>query len=232
MTSTHDTTTPTLSADLRTVIGKQVRQLRSKGQIPAVVYGHGQESLSISVPARELLAVWKSAGSSTLVDLKVDGKAAHKVLIHDLQLDPTTSRLVHADFYTVNMKEKLQTEIPLEFVGESAAVEVEGGSLSTVKAMVNVECLPQDLVHSIEVDISVLATFEDDIRVKDIKAPAGIEILDDEDEMVASVTAPRSEEELAALDEAVEATDVTAIAAETGGEAPAEGEEAAATEEK
>jgi large subunit ribosomal protein L25 len=101
------------------------------------------------------------------------------------------------------MDEKLQTEIPLHFIGESEAVDTLGGTLTTQIDAVNVECFPDKLVPAIEVDITVLKTFEDMIRVSDIKAPEGIEILNEADDVVAVVVEPRSEEEMAALDEAV-----------------------------
>lgn len=194
-----------VEAEVRTLTGKQVKTLRSEGLVPAVLYGHKQESISLTIPGHDFAKTYRDAGSSSLLDLTVKGeKSARKVLVHDIQIDPLTAKIQHVDFYLVNMKEKLQTEIPLEFVGTAPAVDSEGGTLITVRSEVNVECLPQDLVHSIEVDISSLATFDDVIRIKDIKIPAGIEVLDEEDEVVVSVTEPRSEEEMAALDEAVE----------------------------
>lgn len=223
---TQQTTTPSVAATRRELTGKQVKQLRAEDKLPAVVYGHKQDSVNLVVPAREFAKIYQEAGSSTLLDLSIDGDKVRKVLVHEVQQNVLTGQLLHVDFYQVNMKEKLTTEIPLEFVGVSPAVEVDGGTLITAKSELNVECLPQDLVHSIEVDISTLVTFEDTIRVKDIKVPAGIEVLDEAEEAVASVAEPRSEEEMAALDEAIDGT--VAVESETGNEPEAteEGKEA------
>jgi large subunit ribosomal protein L25 len=152
--------------------------------------------------------------------------------VHDISIHPVKGQILHVDFYTVNMKEKLQTEIPLEFIGESAAVTEEDGTLITVKTEVNVECLPQDLVHSIQVDISSLATFDDSIRIEDIKVPAGIVILDEPEEVVASVTPPRSEEEMAELEEVPDATIDVESETQSGTDAAPGDETDADSEEK
>jgi large subunit ribosomal protein L25 len=121
------------------------------------------------------------------------------------------------------MDEKIKTEIPLEFVGESEAVEQLDGSLVTNRDNVEVECLPADLVSEIQVNISELKTFEDSISVKDLAIPQGIEVLTDSEEVIAVVEPPRSEEELAELEESAAEEEKEAIE-QMGAEA--EGEEA------
>ena len=214
--------TPTFSiaATDRTLVGKQSRQLRSQGLIPAVVYGHNKPSRTLAVNERDFLKVYKEAGSSSLIDLSIGGEKSEKVLVQDIQVYAPTNSPLHIDFYLVNMKEKLQTEIELEFVGVSPAVETDGGTLITSKSSLNVECLPQDLVASIEVDISAIVNFDTDIRVKDIKVPAGIELLDDAEDMIVTVHAPRSEEELAELEAVPDAT--VEVESVTGNEPVAE----------
>ena len=220
---------PTLEAQSRTITGKKVSQLRTNGQIPAVVYGHKQESLSITLDQHGFEKLFNAAGSSTLVDLKIDGKNAVKVLIHDVQVDAVKHHITHADLYQVNLKEKLTTEIPIKFVGVSDAVELEGGIFLTVKDEIEVECLPQDLVHEIEIDISSLKTFEDTITAADIVVPAGITLLMEMDQVIASVSEPISEAELAELDEAPVAETTTEFETTSGTETPAgDGEEAKA----
>lgn len=199
-----------LRADRRTVEGKATKKLRTASGIPAVVYGHGVASQSVLVDAIDFQKTYRTAGSSSLIDLVVDGGKPVKVLIHSVQQHPTKTSPIHVDFYQVRMTEKLQTDIELNFVGESAAVKESGGILIRTLDRVKVECLPGDLVPSIDIDLSVLKTFEDRIHVKDIVAPKGITILDGGDEVVASVTPPRSEEELASLSEKVE-VDVSAV---------------------
>ena len=200
---TAQSTAPILAATGRTLIGKQSRQLRTQGLVPAVVYGHGEDSVALTISEREFSRLYRTVSGSTLVDLQIDGKAGHKVLIQDVQFHAPTGNVMHVDFYQVNLKEKLRTNISLNYVGVSEAVEVLGGTLITVRDEVEVECLPQDLVQAIDIDITILKNFDDVIRVSDITIPAGIVILDDVDEMVASITAPRTEEELESLNEAV-----------------------------
>ena len=214
-----------MNATTREIVGRKVKTLRQAGQLPVVLYGNTKENLHLTVDAKEFGKVYNVAGSSTLVDLNVDGKQTVKVLIHDLQVDPMTGGYLHADLFQVKLDEKIQTEVALSFVGESAAVKDLAGNLLTPKTVVNVEAFPQDLVAEIEVDISQLATFEDKITVADIKAPKGITILDDAEEAIAIVTEPRSEEELEAeLAPTSEEAEAAAIAAteEASTEKPAE----------
>lgn len=208
--------------------GKRVVDLRKNGKIPAVVYGSDFKNRIISVDSPIFKRVFDQAGESSLINLSIDDSSPEKVLVHEVQIDPVTSEIIHIDFYKVNMKEKIKTEIPLKLVGESLAVVDLEGTLVSNKDSVAVECLPSDLVHEIEVDISVLKTFDDVIKISDIKAPARIEILDDLEEVAILVQPPRSEEELAELEEKPE-EDVEAV--EVEGEKPEEGEEVEGEEE-
>lgn len=206
---------------------KSAKELRRNGLIPAVIYGKKFENQSIEVDAKEFTHLYREAGSSNLVDLNIDGKTV-KTLIHEIQRNPLNNNISHIDFLKIDMKEKIRTEIPLEFVGETVLVIDQEGSLITSKDAVEVECLPSDLVDHINVDISVLTDFDMNIKVEDLKVPAGMEILDDPEEVIALVQPPRSEEELEALDEDV-VEDVEAIEVENAGEA--ENAEEAKTEE-
>lgn len=189
-----------LKSEKRTVLGKKVKSLRNDGLIPVVLYGKDFKTQSLSVKKTELEKVLSKAGTSTIVDLEIEGGDNHKILLHEPQRDAVYSKILHVDFYKVNMKVKIHTEIPLEFVGVSTAVEDLEGNLIINKDALEVECLPDDLVNHIEVDISVLKTFEDIIKVEDLKIPAGIEVQDDKEEIIAQVTPPRSEEELEAME--------------------------------
>ncbi len=209
-----------LTATTRDVVGKKVKRSRAKGLIPAVVYGHGIESKPVFVDGKEFKKVYHQAGTSTLVDLAIDDKAPIKVLMHEPQYHYLYNEPIHADMYAVNMTEEIETAIPIHFVGESPAVtELEGNFISN-RDELNIKCLPSNLIPAVEVDISGLKTFEDQIHVSDIKVPETIEVLDDLEEVVALVTAPRSEEELEA--ELAEDVDAEKAAVE---ELAAEGEE-------
>lgn len=227
---------PLLHADRRSVVGKTVDQLRRQRRIPAVVYGHGVTSTTLQLEQSEFLRVFKQAGGTSLVDLVVGQEKPVQVLIHAVQRHPTRQTVNHVDLYQVKMTEKIEAEIELELVGESPAVKEQGGILVRALDKLKVECLPGDLVASIPVDISALKTFEDRIHVKDLQLPKGLTPMIGGDEVVASVTPPRSEAELEALSGEVK-EDVTAIEVEkkgkeevAEGEAPVDG--APAAEEK
>lgn len=229
-----------LKAEKRTILGKKVQSLRNNGLIPVVLYGKDFTSQSLSVKKTDLKKVLENAGTSTIVDLEIEGGDNHKILLHEPQRDAVYSNILHVDFYKVNMKVKIHTEIPLEFVGISLAVEDLEGNLITNKDTLEVECLPDDLVNHIEVDISALKTFEDIIKVEDLKIPAGIEVQDDKEEIIAQVTPPRSEEELEAMEtetaadeekEKIEGMEATAEAEKTEKEG-AEGETEGKVENK
>lgn len=193
-----------LSAENRSVNGRHVNALRAEAKVPAVLYGFGVEPTNIVVDRNAFNKVYAQAGESTVVDLEINGQV-HPVLIVDTQRDVLTDFFSHADFRRVDMTKTIEASIPLALVGESAALKALGGTLIQSLEEVEVESLPDALVHEIEVDISKLATFDDVIRVSDIVIPAGITILTDMDVAVASVQPPRSEEEMAALDSAVDA---------------------------
>lgn len=194
----------------RTESGKGLMKLRADGFIPAVRYGHDKKSMNLAVRYVDFSKLYKAAGESTLVELSSDGKKAVNVLIHDVQTDPLSGRYTHIDFYQVNMNEEIETDISLEFVGEAPAVKALGGILIKSLGEVKVKCLPKDLPHSLPIDLGRLATFDDQIKVSDISLPAGVEMLETLDTIVALVEPPRTEAEVAALDEKVE-MDVTKV---------------------
>lgn len=219
------TKTINLSATTREVLGKKVKKLRLRSLLPAVVYGHGVDSGNITIDAKEFHKVFKEAGTSALVDLTVDDKKPIKVLLHEPQVHYLTGQPVHADLYAVKMTEKIETAIPINYIGVSPAVDELEGNFITSKDELNIKCFPGDLIPAVEVDISVLKTFDDQVRVSDLNLPETIEVMDDSEDVLCSVAAPISEEEL----EAELAEDVTAEAAaveELGAdsEEPAEGE--------
>lgn len=213
-----------IHAQARNVRGKKTQSLRKQGTLPAVLYGHGVDSRSLAVNLNEFQRVYRAAGESTLVDLKVDEAAPVKVIIQDVQRHPVSGAIQHVDFHQVRMTEKITATIPLAFIGEAAAVKELGGVLVKNLDEIEVKALPGDLVHEITVDIGSLKTFEDMIRIKDLALPKGIEPQAQADDVVCLVTPPRSEQELAALEEKVEEK-VEAVEGVKKEEPPAEGGE-------
>jgi large subunit ribosomal protein L25 len=200
--------TLTLAAQMRTTTDRPA-QLRTHGRVPAILYGHGIENRSLSVALRDLEHVFSRAGSNTVVTVAVDDGASFPVLLSDVQRDPLRGTLTHADFLYVRMDEEIEAEIPLVFTGESAAVKM-GGTLVHTLSSLPVRALPANLPHEISVAIARLATFDDSIAVKDLELPASVTVAIDPETVVAIVTPPRSDEELAALNSAVE-ENVTAV---------------------
>lgn len=187
-----------LNAQPRQLAGRQVRALRRTGVIPAVLYGHGVSSQSLAVDAREFEKVYKQAGASTLVDLRIGEGEPVKVLIQEVQPHHITLKPLHADFYQVSMTEKLTAKIPFKFTGEATAVKELGAILVKNLQEVEVECLPQDLVHEIEVDLSALKAFGDALHIKNIAFPPGIAVKAKPEAVIVLVQEPRKEEEAAA----------------------------------
>lgn len=183
-----------LNATTRTIKGKSVKTLRRKNIIPAVIYGHKVEPQLLQVDFLNFEKIYKEAGESTLIDLKLDNNAPVKVLIHDIKKDFISNKISHIDFYQIRKGEKITTEIELEFVGEAKAVKELGGVLVRNLTKIKVECLPEDLVHNIKVDISKLNTFEDSVKIKDLNISSKLKFKEKEDEVVALVLPPREEE--------------------------------------
>lgn len=194
-------TPPVLRAQPRTELGRKLKPLRKAGFLPAVVYGEGVSSQAIAVPYREFEKVYQAAGESTLVKLDVAG-IPYTVLIHDIAKDPLRGVPIHADFYAVRMDKVIHTNVPLVFVGESPAVKNEGGILVKVVQELAVAALPADLPHALSANLLLLSSFDARVTVRDIPLPPGVKILADLTEVVALVTPPRSEEELAELKQA------------------------------
>jgi large subunit ribosomal protein L25 len=185
-----------LNVKTRTVTGKGVKNLRKQNLIPAVIYGKDVAPKSLAVEYLSFSRLYREAGESTLIDLKIDEAAPVKVLIQEVQVDPLSDKFAHVDFRQVKMTEKIKAEALLKFINEAPAVKELGGTLVRSVDKIEIECLPQDLVHEIEVDISALKTFEDRIHLKDLKIPTSIKALADMNVTVATVEAPLSEEEL------------------------------------
>lgn len=193
-----------LSVHRRETRRKGIAAIRRQGRIPGVMYGHGTANEVLDIPLLPFQRVWQAAGESTLIDVAIDAEPPVKAIIQDIQYDPATGSILHVDFHQVNMKEKIDVHVELAFVGEAVAVKELGGTLVKDRDSIDVECLPQDLVKSITVDISCLKTFDDVIRVADLSLPQGLTLKTGSEDLVAHVEPPRSEAELAELETAVE----------------------------
>lgn len=177
-------------------MGSKVKQIRDSGFIPAVLYGKDQEPIALQVPNKDFNKTFKAAGESTLVYISVDGQT-YPTIIHDIARHPSSDAIIHADFYKVNLSQKIKTMVPVVLIGESQAVK-DGGILIRNVNEVEVEALPQDLPHEITFDISALVAFGNQILLKDAKIGDKVEVLGNAEEIIAAVQEPISEEALAA----------------------------------
>jgi len=201
----------TLKAEIRDKTDKLDR-IRKAGRVPAVFYGKKEASTAISIPQIDFLKVWKAAGESSVITLETP-KGIKESLIQDVDLDPITGTPRHADFYVFEKGHKVEVELSLEFTGISPAVKDLGGMFVKVLYKLKVEAMPKDLPHGINVDISSLVSFGDQILARDIVLPAGVKLRENPEEVVALVSAPREEKE----DEAAEPVDLSEIEVEKKG---------------
>jgi large subunit ribosomal protein L25 len=218
---------PTLAAASRTVTGKKVAHLRREGRLPAVVFGHGLDSSSVSVDVHEFEQLRRTSGPNALVDLKVDGGRAQTVLVHGVQWHPVTRRPLHVDLFAVRMTEELAVDVPLVAAGHSPLVELQGGTLFHPVEHIRVRALPEHLPQLIEYTVESLTDFDQAIHVGDLAIPPNVTLLTDPDEIVAKVLRARVEEEAAPAEVAAAEAEEEAPSGEA---AEAEGEGAGEAE--
>lgn len=202
---------PALAAARRTVTGKATARLRRDGLLPAVVYGHGFESASITLDAHEFDVLRRHVGPNALIDLSIDGAKSKPVLVHGVQLHKVNRRPLHVDLLAVRMTEELTVDVPVHGIGEAEAVTKHGGTLLNASGSVKVRARPDHLPQAIEVDLVALVDFDSAIYARDLSIPAGVTLLTDPDEIVFKVAPPRILE--------VEAVAPAAAPAEEGAEA-------------
>ncbi len=189
----------TLTATKRSKTDK-LGAVRSNGMVPAVVYGARVENTSISVPSVDFIKAWKVAGESSTIVLDLEGKKID-VLIHDLQVDPVKGFPIHVDFLAIDMNKTVEVQVPIEFIGVAPAEKSGLGVLVKVIHEVEIEALPKDLPHNIEVDLSSLVALGDQIHIKDVNLPKGVTMKTPADEVVALISAVKEEvEEVAPVD--------------------------------
>lgn len=202
----------TLNATKRSVTGRKVKALRKLGKLPGNVFGKNLPSEAVEVNLKEFLAVFAKTGETGLVELMFEGKTL-PVLIHNLQYHPVTRQPLHADFFKVNLKEKLVAHVPLVQEGEAPAVKDKVGVLLTTLTEVEVEALPADLPEHITIKIDALTEVDQTIKVKDLVVSDSVKIVTDPEQDVVKVAPLVSKE-------------AQAQAAEDAQAAPAEGEAA------
>ena len=199
--------TATLSATLRSESGKgAARALRRAGSVPAVIYGHKREPMSLAVPTRELERLLERvATGSTVVELSIDGKVS-RTLIREIQKHPFKKVLVHVDFQELVVGEKITVSVPLVIVGISVGVRSFAGILDQTMRELEVSVDPSAMPNHIDIDVSAL-NVGDSIHVRDIVLPAGVTVISDPDASVVVVAAPKVNATDAAADAAAAAAE-------------------------
>jgi len=193
----------------RDILGKKVRFLRRQGITPVHLFGHDVESLALQCDTGQLQHALAQAGKTRLINLRLDkAKKPRNVVVRKVQKDARTGELLHVDFYQVRMAEKIRVEVPIVLVGEAPALRFKETVLAQELNSLAIECLPDEIPPSVELDLSSLTEGEQAIQVKDIVLDEGITILNDLEQIVAKVSArpvERVEEEVAEEVEAPEA---------------------------
>jgi large subunit ribosomal protein L25 len=219
------------SATARDSKGKgAARSLRRQGQVPAVIYGHGRDPLSLSLNARDLDKLLSHIqAESTVIDISVGGQTA-KTLIREIQRHPIKRQILHVDFQALVAGELVTVNIPIVLEGIPEGVKLEGGVLDQTLRELEIECDPSDIPDHAELDVTAMV-IGDSLHVSDIKLPANVKILDDPETSVAVLAAPRAVIEETPAAEAVEGAEGAAGEPEVIGKGPSDEEEGEGGEE-
>lgn len=190
-----------LNAQFRSQEKRELKKIRKENFLPGVIYGKSStDNLSVKVFYLDFEKIYSRTGKSTIINLRVkDGEQRltskeYSILIRDVQKDPISGKLIHIDFYQLPMEKEVEVVIPLEFEGKAPVEKELGGILIKSIHEVKIRALPKDLISSIKIDLSLLKTFEDEIRIKDLKIPPEIKVQDQPEGTVVSVT--EAEEEI------------------------------------
>jgi large subunit ribosomal protein L25 len=195
-----------LEVQLREDKGKgAARALRRDGFVPAIVYGHRIEPTAIKLPERRLSRLLGLGGENVIINLEIGESEAETVMLKELQIDPVTRRIIHADFMRVSLEEQVRTHIPVTLIGTASGVS-EGGVQEFLLRELDIECQAREMPESIEIDVSSL-NIGDQIRVRDVELDEGMTIFDDLSTIIVTIATPtviaveEEEEEELALEE-------------------------------
>ena len=196
-----------LQATNREILGKKVRFLRRQGITPVHLFGHDVESAALQCDAAQLQRVLAQAGKTRLINLKLDkAKGPRNVVVREIHRDPLTGELLHVDFYQVRMAEKIKVEVPIVLIGEALALKSKENMLLQELNILTIECLPDQIPASVELDLSSLTEAGQAIQVKDIMMGEGIAVLNDPEHVVVKISLrPLKKIEEAVVKEMVEA---------------------------
>ncbi len=175
--------------------------LRRSGLVPAELYGKGVENLHLAIPTKEFKKVFKESGENTIVNVVLAGKK-YPVIIHEVSYDSVSGDILNVDLYQVRMDEKIKISVPLEFIGVSPAIKEKNGLLVKSLHEIEVEALPADIPHSLQIDISKITEIGQSLYVKDLALPENVKTTVSLETVVVTVTAKLTEEQELAMQQA------------------------------
>ena len=192
---------PQITVQPRQVLGKKVKHLRREGFLPANIHGPKIQGLAVQLPRGEFAKLYRDVGESELIDLMVEKeKKPRPVLMQEVQLDPVLDTPLHVDFLQVDLTEKIEVDVPIEFIGEAPAVRDRKGILLTILDELPIKVLPTEIPHAIGVDVSGLVEVNDAVTVADLELPEGVELMVED----AEAAVVKIEEEAKTLEEEAE----------------------------
>ncbi len=179
-----------IKTNKRTKVGKQqVNYLRKNGLIPAILYGHGEETINISIPEKEFChLLQKEKGENIIIGIELPGDKIKKTIIKEIQRNPVTSRILHVDFQHLIMTEKVHMQVPIILTGTPEGIK-SGGVLEHLLRKINVRCLPKDIPPHIEVEVSELK-LGDSVHISDLSVE-NVEILEEPTETITTILIPK-----------------------------------------
>lgn len=198
----------TINASKREIVGKATARIGGD-EMPAVFYGRKEKSTPVTILKSEFKKIYKDAGESTVISLKVDGKGMD-VLIHEVDVDPIKHEPRHVDFYVLEKGKKIEVNVPVNFIGVAPAMKL-GGIVVKVLHEIEIEADPANLPHEIDVDLSALENLDSQILVKDVRLPNGVIAKGNLEEVVAAISVVTEEKEAPA------SVDISAIEVEKKG---------------
>ena len=196
-----------ITLEKREVIGKKVSNLRKNGLIPVHLYGSEVDSISLQCEKITLNKIVLQAGTNIPINVSIDGSEDQVCFVREVQYHPVKDQIIHVDFMSVNISKPVRAKVPVRIEGTSPAVRTMGGTLLQPLESVTVEALPLEIPGYLTLAAELLVDFETNLYVKDLEIPDGIEITNDEAEMLASVVAPRVERARGPESEEGEATE-------------------------
>lgn len=183
-----------LKVQPRTILGRKAKTLHKDGLIPAEIYGHGEENKHVSILEKEFAKVYKEAGEYTVIQVALGEKEKVPALIVEVQKNPVNGRFLSVDLHQIRMDEEIQTHVPIEFIGEAPGVKT-GLILVKVLEELEIEALPANLPHKIEVSLEALKAAGDTIHVSNLNIPENVKVLVQPETVVVTLSEPEKEVE-------------------------------------